>query len=654
MIESIQIETWAPDTDENNPSLILDSQSLYPVVRGVRTMIPPGKTAAPLILYATDKYYYPTPVNCYTAYWASGSSNRYVLTNQINANAAEAAGVLVDGGGTIAAFNGTLFNGIVPIAHKKGDQRAQEAATTPTSWDNAFELDVDYYGSFAQYGDYCILATGQALIYIKSTDADAPKNDITGTDNPAQSDADFKPKFVTQAGDFVFAACINGGGTDEADVAMDEMYWVTSIAGVINSGNGKPSFNPSIVGTNSQSARADDTPGPIIGMRSLDRSVVIYKRKSIYLLQASGTEITQQVISREVGPTGDLSVVDLGGRHVFMGPSDFYIIEGQAVQTLPNGCREFLFGVDGDLDAKRMHGVRGQLDSRNSCVYWYYPSMGYSSSQLDVDDGKPICDSWVCWNFVKNSWTFGRFRYFNATASTLAKKHVGQGVAAVCNPDIDLTDAITYSNIPLKVYGAAAATWANTPSPATILWGDDIFVSQPSRTAAVFASVINGAAPDPGETSGSPEPPARPIRIDFSTNVYDTDLVKTSLCYDPYVSASNKSLDGRLRTGDFGDGVNYKFVRGVRPRFVGNKTPGSVTCTVYVRQHLYDQWEISSTTSSGQVIGTATTGGAPFWFHIRSNSRYHQFEFTYDGNNESGTAVEFSGYDIDYDDAGTR
>ena len=151
MIESIQIETWAPDTDENNPSLILDSQSLYPVVRGVRTMIPPGKTAAPLILYATDKYYYPTPVNCYTAYWASGSSNRYVLTNQINANAAEAAGVLVDGGGTIAAFNGTLFNGIVPIAHKKGDQRAQEAATTPTSWDNAFELDVDYYGSFAQF-----------------------------------------------------------------------------------------------------------------------------------------------------------------------------------------------------------------------------------------------------------------------------------------------------------------------------------------------------------------------------------------------------------------------------------------------------------------------------------------------------------------------
>ena len=678
MIESVRLESWAPDTDENNPALIAASQSVIPVNRGGRTLIAtrgsPGvalETTSDItntLLDSTPKRWMPAPVNAYTAYWSDGSSTQFVLIGKLPSQTCDDLGMPDSGD----------FNGAIVVPEKQGVAMAIKAhtttarsnhATTPANWPSTFSLDFDYYGSFAQYGDYCFIATGDFLTYIPKGGTPVAFGDRTQSsgsipytpDAPGGSDnSAFKPRFVAQAGDRLFAACVVGTTPDSATVTMDEVYWIASNVNVLSSGFPKFSFTDDSTVT---SDRVADTPGPITGMRSLDRSVVIYKRNSVYLLADDGSGITQQVLSREVGPTGDQSVVDLGGKHVFMGRNDIYYIEGQTVQTLPNGCREFLFGPDGDIDKERIHGVRGQFDRKNNCVYWYYPSREYAEWQTNsrrpvagvaADDGKPVCDSWVCWNIVLNSWTNGRFRYFRSPSVATDSPWLGygQGVTAVCQPDVDLSSALNY----LQFGTTTNPFFSGTPNWNTVLtdalWGDSAFSSVADRTAAVFSGVIQINQGVKQITVGVMRVPKTgkgllPIRAEV-----DLDLFQNSLRYVHEPSTANEYLTAKVRTGDFGDGVSYKFVRGVRPRFVGSYMPTKVTCRVYVRQHLSEDWRNTDTTTvttspSGAVEDYMTTG-APYWFHIRSNSRYHQFEFEYDGR------VELSGYDIDYDDAGTR
>lgn len=654
MIDQVQLTSWAPDTDENNPGLLADAEQVYPITRGFRSLgVPSNRAPSPEIKFLNDSTagdittvnrYYPPPVNAYTAYWADGTSDVYVLTEQTTVSAILVGGAEVVNGGLYRLVDGVFT--LIGYKESSTSARTNEPATTPVAWTDVFDLDPNHFGSFAQFGDYCFLADGDALIYIQSGDAAGdPKVDAVGLTTTANADGTgtggtVAPKFVAQAGDFVFVSCDNSSAVtyDAKGVLVDSTYWRCSVAGVIDS-DGKPDFSlANSDATRSESARAADTSGPIIGMRALDRTVMVYKERSTYMIMDDGSSMVQQVLSTEVGPLCDSAVVDFGGKHVFVGHNDFYFVEGQTVQSLPNPCREFLLGPGGDLDKERYFGVRGQHNRIDNCVYWYYPSVAYSSFQQDTSLQKPVCDKWVCWNYLTDTWSRGSLVGTNNGGRRL-------GLSAVCNPDMSKSDAITYTEFPASI---SYTTW-NTD--VDITWTSPLIVGSGDRAPGYFTCTIldsSGNFISPinqlaGFIMGNGDLWSGWVADGYFLLKNDVTLLKNN----SYVVPPNPSngVSCQIRTGDFGDGVNLKFVRGIRPRFIGPTSPTDVSCTIYVREHLSDNWRNAGSSYAGT---SELNSGSPFWFSVRANARYLQFLFSFTG------MAELSGYDIDYDDAGTR
>lgn len=678
MIEQSKLFSWDPDADENNPSQLTDSDQVFPISKGIKSFSIPVRRALTAKIVFKDPVttsnitalneYYPPAVQSYTSYWSDGTSTLYVLTEKVRA-AYFASSQLV---GT-AATNGAIFSltdGVFDLRAyvNSGDSSARpnEPATVPSgtsdknqpvfggsaaAFDLTFDLSRQDFGSFAQYGDYCFVATGDNLVYFTSSSKIIPDQRLSVDSVNAVA------KYVAQAGDFLFLANSTSGSNDDKGVIRDSMYWICSAIGVTDS-NGSPDFNLTNSAANrSESSRVADTPGPIVGMKALDRAIIIYKERATYMISDDGSGMVQQTLSTEVGALCENSVVDLGSRHVFVGHGDFYFVEGQAVQPLPNPCKEFLLGPNGDLDSTRYFGVRSSHNKEQTCVYWYYPSVEYRSYQLDSDEFKPVCDKWVCWNYSTDAWTRGTGVQVDSTANRKVS------VGAVCSPDLDSANATTY----LGFGTTANALFSSAPDWNTDIqyaWVSFLISGFTNRHAAVFGVLtryadtsgdgttvvdsplhaLDGSRYETGEggwpagtiTAGGYAHPK--LLLPEVASIYQNNLIS-----DPDQPTSG--VVSVVRSGDFGDGINFKFVRGIRPRFVGNVTPSSVTCTIYVRQQLSDDWKDSGSSYAGQGDLNASS---PFWFSIRSNSRYHQFEFTF-----TGTA-ELSGYDIDYDDSGTR
>lgn len=674
MIDQAQLASWAPDVDENNPSQIADSDQVFPTTKGIKSFsIPVKMGATPKIVFVAPdtsnstwdvlQEYYPPPMQSYTAYWPDGSSTLYVLTEKVRAsyfsNLTNLAGT--------AAVNGAIFvyvdGAFTPKAYvNSGDiGRTAEPSTVPVSGPNnnvdptagasAFDLTFDfprqYTGSFAQYGNYCFVATGNELVYFTSASKTVPDQRLS------PSSQEVNARFVAQAGDFLFLANSTSTGNDDGGVPRDSTYWICSGLGVLDA-NDLPDFNLGNTAANRcESSRLADTPGPIVGAKALDRTLMLYKERAVYMIADDGSSMVQQTLSTEAGALCDNAVVDLGGKHVFVGNDDFYFVEGQAVQTLPNPCKEFLLGPGGDLDKSKRFGVRGQHHKQQTCVYWYYPSMDYAYLQPDPDEFKPVCDKWICWNYTTDSWTRGTGIQVNSESKDKV------AVFATCSPDLDTSqlNAVTYlgfgTNAGNDIY-SVEPDW-NTAAPYS--WSSALIAGSSQRKAAVFGALTSYSSLEstPLYNLGS----ALKFKVDTSLFLKDsifkpfpdqrvftadeTNTYQNNLLSDPEDPTSG--VVSVVRSGDFGDGINFKFVRAIRPRFVGNVTPTSIECTVYVRQQLSDDWKESGSSFAGQG---SLNADSPFWFSIRSNSRYHQFKFTFTGS------AELSGYDIDYDDSGTR
>lgn len=687
MIDQATLSSWAPDVDENNPSQLVDCNQVYPVAKGIRTFsIPVVRASTPKIVFKNPvvggsqtvrEEYYPPVVNAYTCYWRDGLSTAYALTEKVRA--AYFAGLNLVGN---TAVNGAIFvlnntewelKAYVQSADQ-GSARPNEQTTIPTAsinntfdgendpavaWPNTFDMSRVDFGSFAQYGDYCFVATGNSLTYFTFAEKNTPKQRLSS------GSKDVAPKFVAQAGDFIFQANSTANADDDKGIVMDSMYWICSAAGVVDGSNpALPDFNlNNSTVTRCESARAADTPGPIVGAVALDRSVILYKERSVYMINDDGSGMIQQVLSSEVGALCENAVVDMGGKHVFIGHNDFYFIEGQAVQTLPNPCKEYLLGPGGDLDKSKYFGVRGQHNREQTCVYWHYPSVDYASFQYDADEHKPVCDKWICWNYSTDTWTRGTGIQSNAESTTSPSRVVSVG--AIASPDLDSANTTTYLGFGDEVTNAA--TSVDPPLWATnfaVSWTSSVISGPTNRNAAFFhvttksrnlnSSPLSTSKPlyalsGREQTSTYALVPAGSFLakdpLPNGTLMYPGEytLYKNNLVSDPdFPIPGSKSV---IRSGDFGDGINLKFVRGIRPRFVGNLTPTEVVCSIYVRQNLSDDWELSSKSYAGTA---ELSSSSPYWFSVRSNSRYHQFEFSFTG------LAELSGYDIDYDDSGVR
>lgn len=183
----------------------------------------------------------------------------------------------------------------------------------------------------------------------------------------------------------------------------------------------------------SQSAygRLLDSPGPITAGAALGDTVVAYKANSMYLGRYVGPPLVWDwtAVPGEIGTVANESIVTVGARQFFVGPSDFYSFDGTVPVSLNAPVREWFFA---SLNQEHRDKIIGVADLPRDLVYWYYPSVASTTGALD---------SVLIWNYRTNKW---------------GKQAVGTQAAL-----IQSTGQITYDGL-----GALFASYDDLPSIA--------------------------------------------------------------------------------------------------------------------------------------------------------------------------------------------
>lgn len=224
---------------------------------------------------------------------------------------------------------------------------------------------------FAVFGDIC-LATNRTEI-IGAASAGGAFADIAGA--PAA-------QILVTASGFVMALNINGMGMGDAPDA-----WGCSAL------RDHTSWTPSVT-TQCAAGRLLDSPGAIKAGAALGSDVVAYKNGSMYLGRYVGPPLVWawQRIPGDVGCSGAESLVVVGSRHFFIGPSDIYTFDGTVPQPIGAPVREYFFA---DLHQTYRDQIIGVSDTARDLVYWYYASVASTTGAID---------SCLVYNYRTNKW----------------------------------------------------------------------------------------------------------------------------------------------------------------------------------------------------------------------------------------------------------
>tara|TARA_Y100001973_G_C5204526_1_gene340454 strand:- start:3016 stop:4551 length:1536 start_codon:yes stop_codon:yes gene_type:complete len=398
--ENVDIQSFAPDLRPDTPSVLVDGDGMYPTTRGYKSM--------PALVEAM-----PAPAGG----WAYGS----VTANYLD--------------GSSRVFVGT-------------NTKLEEANVVALTWADvsratggAYDVATNGRWRFGQFGNDTIAVNG---------------NDVPQFINQSGSAFVLLPgsppvaKYIATAQNFVMLANLSGTG-------VDENYWWCSAQG--NDTDWTPDAS-------SQSANGflKDTPGPITGMHSIGRNIVIYKARSMYLMQYSGPPVIwrNNILSQVAGSVSNEAVVDIGGTHVFMGFSDFYIYDGSGPpKTLPGNIREFLF-EGGDLDKSHSYAVVGRWDRETDVVFWHYPSVNVDQTS----DDNVVLDKWVAWNIGTDRWAVGT-----------------EEVSTAVLPELGDQLGLTYDSF--------GSSFANYNTPNNVTWTGMAFTGGPKVIQGVFSPVDN-------------------------------------------------------------------------------------------------------------------------------------------------------------------
>lgn len=146
--------------------------------------------------------------------------------------------------------------------------------------------------------------------------------------------------------------------------------------------------------TQCAAGRLLDSPGAIRAGAALGSDVVAYKSTSMYLGRYVGPPViwVWQRIAGDVGCSGAESVVVVGTRHFFVGPSDFYVFDGTVPRPIGAPVREWFFA---NLNRTHRDKIIGVPDMVRNLIYWYYPSTASSDGTLD---------SVLVYNFLTDRW----------------------------------------------------------------------------------------------------------------------------------------------------------------------------------------------------------------------------------------------------------
>ena len=351
-IERVDLTAFSPDLRPDQPSIIVDSDQMFPTTRGLRTLPYPIESGPSL------------PGGwCYGAFEA-----RYLDETRRRF------------GGDNDSIQ-ELVNGIW-VDRTGGGQTYTMPSRGRWRW--------------VQFGDVTLATNGSATDPLQGFHADSPGDGFLPVDGlPPHA------KCITAAQNFVFLANLlpASGSGQQVDSAS---WWTSGIADFAE-------WTPALA-TQSSNGYLYDTPGEITAAHSVGRDIIVYKNRSMYKFEYIGPPVVwaNQILSQTAGTWGQESVIDIGGTHVFMGYDDFYIYDGSgAPRSIPSPLREWMFEGWGEqaaeLDKNFGHAIWGRWDRELNLVFWHYPS----TNIVQTNEDQVVLDRWVCWNIGSDKWMRG-------------------------------------------------------------------------------------------------------------------------------------------------------------------------------------------------------------------------------------------------------
>lgn len=410
MIETLAFPGFAPDLDPNvqvgsGQAQFVDCDGFFPTARGFRRMPSLVNTYPQL----TTRVSPADDGSCYGAYVAR----------------------FLDGGRKLFAGTKTaLYFG-------------SGGVWTHYSTLEDFSTDSGDRWRFAMFGNDCIATNGSDSVQIITNvgsdfvalAGNPPSGKVVSTVNPGGSGA------------FVFM--LNLFSIVPGNALTPTMWWCSGI------GN-DTSWTPDIA-TQSANGYLDDTPGEILGAKSLGRNLIVYKERAVYVFEYTGppTIWATRVTSTEAGALSHEAVADLGDAHFVMGFDNFYLVDGSgAPQAVPCPLRRFLF--EEDLNRNYQSASQLRYDRNHDVVFCHYPSVA-----LTTNTTPQTCDKWVAWHRPTGKWTRG-----------------ATDVQQVVYPELPGTIGLTYGD-----FGSLYPTWGSADDVA---YDSYIFSGSTDIVQAVF------------------------------------------------------------------------------------------------------------------------------------------------------------------------
>jgi len=348
---------FAPDGDSLTPDILLDGNDFYPTPAGLRTL--------PKLIQQSERF--PQPVRGSTVVTFAGSTGNELIV-------AGSSNYL----GLIFAYN--LGDPAVVVPWQLQDIGPPTAGTPPppvNRW------------RFAFYNNQVFAVDGIRRPYVAT---DASILTPLSTWDPLAGNPPISS--IVASSDYALWLIEANSATWHA--TLDPTNWVDSTP------------------RQTSSATLWQTPGDITGARALRSQMVLYKRNSIFVGSITTLGWGFQEISRQTGAVSHESIVSVQDVHYFLGPDDFWTLDGYSLNRLPNQLRQWFFAR---ANPAALAFVIGRYDEQRNLIFWHYSTTN--------DWYNP--NEWIAYNVRTGQWTIGQ-REIQMSAGSLSMVPVTAGV----------------------------------------------------------------------------------------------------------------------------------------------------------------------------------------------------------------------------------
>ncbi len=148
----------------------------------------------------------------------------------------------------------------------------------------------------------------------------------------------------------------------------------------------------------SVSGRLGQTSGPITGIMAQRSTMIIYKANATYIGQLTQPPLLWEFseASRQVGAQGQEGILPIRDVHNFVGPDDFFTMDGFAITPIQNALRRWF--KDRTSTVNRAN-VSSRFDQQRSCAFIHFTLANAADQRM--------LGEWIVLNIVTGQWSTG-------------------------------------------------------------------------------------------------------------------------------------------------------------------------------------------------------------------------------------------------------